>query len=240
MIMNNPWVVGIVCALVGVIGALLIKDRRKKRLGLEVVSSTKLITKLADTEGIEFLYKKELVEDPHLVVIRICNNGNVPIAKDDFDQPLTLRVGTSILECNVVETTPGLRPEITRSNPDELRLEPVLLNPLDSIRIQLILESAANVKHNGRIVGGQVRALAVGTKPIGPLVNWYRLLRTLLLSGIMFIALLPALESHVKKLGIWSVSGLSLIVLAVLVVTALPIIIGEKYQDRSKWPDKWR
>jgi hypothetical protein len=164
--MDKASTITIVCsvftAIVSVIVALWVRDRRKKCIGWEVLGSLKLVTKSSEANGIDILYKDLKVEDPHLLTLRICNAGNVPILVHEFDKPLIVALGSNVLGFSILSKTEHFDPLFTELEANNLKMEPVMLNSGDEVRLQIITRDKPVVDCKGRIVGGTIRPLATG------------------------------------------------------------------------------
>ena len=85
--------VGAIFGLVAIGIAILIfwLQRTRKSLGYEVISNTSLLTIKEELEGkLQILYEKESVNNVQLIVIKLINTGNLPIASNDYELPLRL------------------------------------------------------------------------------------------------------------------------------------------------------
>jgi hypothetical protein len=109
------------------------------------------------------IFDNEIIVDPGLVFVTIKNSGNVPIRKEDFQDPLVVRVtGSPILSAEVKRTSPldlaqSLQLSLSEQSQEVayLTILPLLLNGGDSMTIKLIVSNCAegNAELHGRISG---------------------------------------------------------------------------------------
>jgi hypothetical protein len=119
--------------LFGLIGILitvllLIADRQRKELS--ILTTCKPDGSLRDTETSIPTRK---------FVVRLINSGRVPILPSDFERPARFYVPScQILDATITDTRPSnIHPRATIEN-GEITLWPVLLNPGDSITVEVI------------------------------------------------------------------------------------------------------
>jgi hypothetical protein len=85
-----------ICGIGGIGVAVLIYflQRRKKSLPYQVLAATPLLTVNEELKGkIQVTFEGTPVQNVHLVLLKILNNGNVPIASSDFELPLSFSFG---------------------------------------------------------------------------------------------------------------------------------------------------
>jgi hypothetical protein len=89
-------------------------------------------------DRISVFYDKERVADARLLDLRVTNTGNVDISATDFEEPLSVALGTSARVLNrprVGKTVPPeLRPHVS-VNGQDLVIAPLLLNAGDSFEV---------------------------------------------------------------------------------------------------------
>jgi hypothetical protein len=158
---DQIWVfVGAVVAAIAIIVAVFLyfMGRRRKFLHYDVLSTTPLLreNELGDGHRLQVLFDGEAITHPCLVLIKLFNSGNVPIAKTDYETPLRVCFGETaqVLTVEVSDTyPPGLEPSLTHSR-SEIAIGPLLLNQGDSISIKtLIGQLNPNPEIHGRILG---------------------------------------------------------------------------------------
>lgn len=106
--------------------------------------------------GLTISLEGQELEKPHLTVLEIINDGERPIPASAFESPLEIKIQDSvqIARAEVTVVTPkDLQPKIERG-PGVLKLQPLLLNPSDSIRISFITSGGfPEFSSRGRIEG---------------------------------------------------------------------------------------
>jgi hypothetical protein len=136
---------------------LFFRQRQRKSLAYRILTDAAVLTVGEELRGkLVVSYEGMRVRNVQLLLLKIVNLGNLPIASADFEQPLSIRFGTTakILSSEILNSAPEeLHPNISLLN-DELVLEPLLLNPNDHITIKcLVSEHDGKVHVSGRIIG---------------------------------------------------------------------------------------
>lgn len=85
------------------------------------------------SKGIRVLLNDQEIDSLAVVDLSIKNNGNRPIRKADFEEPVSFKYsGLVVSQPEVLATSPdSLKPEIQNPSTDVLELKPLLLNPGD-------------------------------------------------------------------------------------------------------------
>lgn len=140
--------VGAVLALLAIPFAywLYLLQRRYKELAFGVLSQRALLSVHSDiAQRVQVSLDGTPVEHVFLIVLGIKNSGNVPILPADFLRPLSVTFGTSarLVSCTVSAQRPGNLGATVTQISDALTLQPLLLNPLDQVVLQ-VLVSAKN------------------------------------------------------------------------------------------------
>lgn len=145
-------------------------NQKNKSVTYEVLWRNPLVNVRGAARGkLDVRYEGKPVHDADLVLIRIWNNGHLPINSSEFLSGLSVvfTPAAEIISAIVTETVPGdledrlkgkslLQPV---SVPNKIELLPVLLNPQDSIVIQLVVRRAV-----GRIaVEGHIQGISAIT-----------------------------------------------------------------------------
>lgn len=141
-------------------GVALRKQFQRTALSYQRIATTPLLSVQDELKGkLEIRYDGRTVEQVHLVLIKIMNNGDLPIRATDFEQPLALGFGdppTKILSAEVVgRSTLDLQPGLTiEPTAPVLSMEPVLFNPSDWVTLKVLVSQFSDVViARGRIVG---------------------------------------------------------------------------------------
>lgn len=147
------------CGLVPIILSVFffIFQHQYKSLAYEVLAETDLITIKEEVKGkLQVLYETVPVDNVSLVIMKIVNNGSVPLESSDFENPIivSLNDNAKILDAQIIETVPGSLQPILSHQESSLAVEPLLLNNGDYITIKAVVthyKSPPEVK--ARIVG---------------------------------------------------------------------------------------
>lgn len=142
---RNRWTV--IAALAAVAAliipiALFLLERQSKTLTVDTVSTSN-VADLSDPalSVLKLTYKDQTISRVTAATIQVANTGTVPIEMHDFERPLTIRFDNDsmILAASPSEQEPdNLRPEIT-VNSSTVTISPLLLNPRDQFRLNIIL-----------------------------------------------------------------------------------------------------
>ncbi len=147
----------LLAALAVVIGALQWHGaRRRKGPAVALVTNRGLVAHNARFP-MRITYGDVTVGQPRLLVLAIGNVGNVPVVADDFETPLRVEIGRSrLLDATVSRARPTDLPVSLSHGEGRLELQPLLLNPGDSIELQCLLDGpldARDIVPGGRISG---------------------------------------------------------------------------------------
>lgn len=153
-----------VCAIL--VSVLLWRlNQRTKSLTWEILWRNPLLNvRGAARRKLEVYYEGKPVGDAELVILRIWNNGHIPVNAAEFLSGLVIKLNPNaeVIAAGITETTPGDLEDrlkggslLTTIGKDKVELAPLLLNPEDSITLQLVVRRA-----NGEItVGGHVQGI---------------------------------------------------------------------------------
>jgi hypothetical protein len=162
--MNAETIAGLIIGVIGVAASIVTyyRTREDKHLDYEIALNTRLMMPGADSfeEGLELRYKSERINAPRLVVLRLINTGNRPIAPNDQIEPITIRFDfdhpqappAPILTAAVIKTGGQISARL-RVQPTIVELEPVLFNQGDWIAIRFLIDGDAEPNIQGRVVG---------------------------------------------------------------------------------------
>jgi hypothetical protein len=130
---------------------------RRKSLSYDIFSQTPLLNiQKKDKWDIQILFDKKPVQNVHLIEIKIFNSGYQEIRPGDYERPISFNFGgsTHILSAEKSEVIPeSLQPSI-KIEGTEVLLDPILLNPKDSITIKILASQYENrPTPNVRIAG---------------------------------------------------------------------------------------
>jgi hypothetical protein len=139
------------------------KNKIYKSFRYEILTYEPILTSAEELSGkIKIYYEesqdnKTQIKDGFLLIMRLVNEGNVPIKSDDFYEPACISFSSDadVLSAEVIKTNPEiLKAELDVSN-HKIALKPLLLNQKDSITIKALLmgfSELASIKVNARIV----------------------------------------------------------------------------------------
>jgi hypothetical protein len=151
--------IGAVLAAIAIGIAILLyyRQRRRKRLGYQILANTPVLTVDEEIRGkIKVSYEDIAVRNLQLLLLKFINTGNVPIATVDFERPLSISFGSDakILSSEVIASSPSdLSPSISATTQGIL-VAPLLLNPNDYFTIKaLVTERQGGVSVTARIIG---------------------------------------------------------------------------------------
>ncbi len=129
---------------------------QRKELSYDIISRTPLLNIQEKNKNIQILFNKEPVQDVNLIEIEIFNSGHQEIRPDDYEYPIFFNFGenTEILSAEKSEVYPeSLLPSL-KIEGTKVVLEPILLNPKDSIIIKMLISRYENEPTpNVRIAG---------------------------------------------------------------------------------------
>jgi hypothetical protein len=121
---------------------LIIIPRKRKSLSIEIIDGSKLIQlDHIIPDHIKIACDGELLENPHLTLIKITNDGDLPIKSSDYEAPIEIAFAyhARLLNATLVETKPALLPVAYRRTERAISLKPVKLKKGDSILLKLIV-----------------------------------------------------------------------------------------------------
>ena len=135
---------------------LFLIQRRKKILAYEIISRTPVLSAFEEISGkLQILFEGESVRKVHLLVIKLSNIGNVPVTSADYEREIEFRFTDcdKILSAEISKTNPpNLTVEI-QTNEKEIILQPLLLNPGDSLTIKTLISNFNHIAVQGRVTG---------------------------------------------------------------------------------------
>lgn len=157
-VINNIWqLLGCILVIAVPVGEYLIK-RRRKRLSLEVISESVVASvQKGAAQEIQIYFRKEPINNVHLLVLRLFNSGNVPITKDDYDESVSIGFGdsASLLTGEKTGASPLNLDVSWKIRENSFVISPLLLNQGDEMIFNCLVAGylADNLKVDTRIVG---------------------------------------------------------------------------------------
>lgn len=149
--------VGAVIGLIGLVATILLA-RRKKRLSYRIRWIKELVSVDDAVRGsVKVSFNDAPVEKVHFVALSLYNTGGLSISKTDYETPISIQFGeqSQVLTASVGETRPKNLPVKLGITEKTVTLEPILLNPGDSLLLSCLVNrlDQKNIGIHGRIVG---------------------------------------------------------------------------------------
>jgi len=157
-VLSSPgWAVGatLLAGIAIIVAVVLARQQRaRKILGYEIGITSLVSVHRGARDLIKIFYENEQIEHAHLLRLRLVNAGNVPILEADFDRPLKLDFegSGSPLTVEAKSSPPELHPDVKIAD-GGVALSPLLLNPGDSISIEVFVRDYRGVHFDYRIIG---------------------------------------------------------------------------------------
>jgi hypothetical protein len=134
-------------ALIGILAIMLSlyifkRQGRLKKLSFEIITNSALVNVKDDVKSkMQILFDNKPVNDLRLLIIRIINSGNEPIVKSDYETPINVEFSdkSEVLETDVIKVLPESMKVQIGNKGKAISIEPLLLNPGDSITIKILL-----------------------------------------------------------------------------------------------------
>lgn len=147
---------GTIISAVIIVISLVTFQRPKKNLAYEV-SFNRILSDVGDHDNrLTISLMGKPLSSLGLVAIKIINNGNRPIMTNDYESPIRFMFETSteIISTRITDTNPVNLPGELFIAGSTVSLKPILLNPGDYLRIEILLSPAAtNMSVDWRVVG---------------------------------------------------------------------------------------
>lgn len=108
---------GVIVGVLGIAATVWVTLRAanpKRRLYYTMVADTPLVTRRHDlSEELKVTYGARELKSPHVVTVQLASRGRRDIAREAFDdgKPVCFDLGTPIIECVKVTTSPPDRPD---------------------------------------------------------------------------------------------------------------------------------
>lgn len=150
-------------------------QRSKKSLAYGVLTATELLSIKEEIKGkVQILFENRPVKNVYHVLLKIVNDGSLPINASQFERPLSFSFSneSTVLSADVAEVHPStLHPVLIIEN-NRVGLKPTLLNSGDTIQLSLLLsQHDGTINVDARIEG--IPEVKEGIKtPLKPAVRW--------------------------------------------------------------------
>ncbi len=116
LLRDNIWQFIFSLLSIGLAVYFYLRQRQRKSLSYRVLAKTPLvIVSESVKDRLRVTYDRRPVVEPYLVLLKIVNDGNVPITRGDFETPLSFSLGemTSIPSVEFADSSPKtLRPTL--------------------------------------------------------------------------------------------------------------------------------
>jgi len=137
--------IGFVLTILGLIPAYIaLYKSPQKALSYEIPFSFSLDPIGKDfVPEISIFINGDSVNQPYFNVLKISNNGNIPIMKKDYDKPITIKINnkSKIVNYKVGDKNPENIDVLLKSENNNIIIEPLLLNPTDFILLEIITKN---------------------------------------------------------------------------------------------------
>jgi hypothetical protein len=229
--------IGVVFSVVAILISLYMfaAQRKRKSLVSDIIDYFSFLSlKGISQEKFHITYGDEQVHNLYILVLKIWNDGDVPILQSDFTEPLRVYIcgEIKILEVGTLETVPlNLNPQISIAE-NACVISPLLLNKGDSILLKFILSEGSTastfsgVDIFSRIAGiNQVASKPIYNKPIQ-------------MSGIFFALTGISIFIYLQTINSEPFSNIYLLVTQLLAMTL--IVAGQLilYLPIYRWKKK--
>jgi hypothetical protein len=161
---------------------VFIKSRPVKELQVVINSASPLVSdkplapgNLPTSSNMQLTFNNNVVSNAVLYHVTVKNTGNQPIVESDYSKPLVFSFmpRDEILELAVTESIPSnIGMNINRTSSYQAAVDPVLLNPGDTVSINFIVAIPEDVslidrlQISGRIVGVKEIRLVTSPRPL--------------------------------------------------------------------------
>jgi hypothetical protein len=171
----DPWrdpiwqFIGVIVAiLLGVVGLIVAiranrQQNRRKELTYQIEVDTPVVSVDKTLKNaVEIRYHGSVVEDVRLVLIKIWNSGTLAVKREDYEEPIKFELpGRTRLsyrvESDPEEVTKAKNPDdFLKFEPDCVKLSPFLLNPTDSVTLNMLVSGQGKIKGAARIIDGKL------------------------------------------------------------------------------------
>ena len=222
--------IGAILALATLVVSIvaLIQSAYKKSLSYRVMAQEDLLRELARyprPADLRIFLGNEPVENITQIMIKVINDGKVPITKSDFEYPLAFQFkgGSKILYANVLRDSPKNIAPTFKCEVDLIVFEPKLLNSENSFWIEIWLSDLPlEIICRGHVVG--VKEI----KNIPSNINWiYKERRLIGIFALTLLALI-GLATMFLPIGARRISGIFILFLVGVLWKILTI---RKYHD---------
>jgi PASTA domain len=216
---------GVISILVAIF--IAIKQRRPKRVIYDITANRRIVTgtDYKVTKGLVVTYGDRRLSDPYLVVVRIANGGKVEIRPEDWEESLSLKTHSEVVDSGVVGTSSkDMSVELTRVEAHQVTIGEVLLNQGEWFDVQMLVDGPGGVSDaSARIAGARLEP-GKSIKPTQPkaYILWSRHPMALVLiasvvAGVAVVVAVPFMINHLANQDR----------LPIFPTTRVPLLIGK-------------
>ncbi len=151
--------IGVIIALIAIGVAFFIYylQRQRKTLAFQIITNTPVLTVSEQVEGkLKVLYENTPVNNAQLVIVKLINNGNLPITRNDYERKLSFIFGnkSNVLSSEIIATKPkGLGASLSFEL-NRIIIEPLLMKHGDHVIIKTVIGNfSGKIEIDARVVG---------------------------------------------------------------------------------------
>ena len=158
----NLGTAGLIVGIGGVLISVVIAvwQRRPKRIVYDISANRRIITRTPYQESgaLHVMYGQLQLKDPHLVVVRVTNDGKVEVRPEDWEEPFKLRTESEIIDSGIVgRSSEDLNASIVNRELHEVSCSKLLLNKDEWFDIQMLVDgSGGALNASARIAGAKL------------------------------------------------------------------------------------
>jgi hypothetical protein len=134
-------------------------DLTSRSISIQLESSVALQPDVGSTvQDLQVVLDGAKINSPYLSTIKLINDGSKPLVASDFEAPLEVRINNDrqFVRARILNTQPTGIPGSLSFERSVVKLQPLLLNPKDSITLALITSGGQpGFEPHGRIAGVQ-------------------------------------------------------------------------------------
>jgi len=149
---DTKFIINAIFSILGLVLACLaiwVTLQRRKEVSYKIISDAPIISPQRPVAHlIEVQFDGRPANDLHFVILRVWNSGNTPIEPGDFHSPIEFSFGAQaeILGTEILERVPRILGVSLTQSQNNVRLERLLLNRNNSIRLRVWLTGFGDVK----------------------------------------------------------------------------------------------
>jgi hypothetical protein len=184
-------VVGIGGIVIGAVVAIVVAiwQRRPKRMVYDLSTNRRIVTGTTyQTSGVlRVMYGRRKLDDPHIIVVRVANDGKVEVRPEDWQEPFTLNTGSEIIDSDVVDTSSkSINASIIGRELHKIYCNKMLMNAGEWFDVQMLVDGPGGISDaSARIAGATLT-------PVGRAKNLRSQIGLWAVVGVVVVGLLVA------------------------------------------------